>query len=865
MATAPSSEAERLPIILVPGFVCTCLEVESSTVCPSWEGSKAWLGLNRLGFQAMHAKGMWDDKDAKTLKNKWIEHVKLAAPDQESQGIHLKAVPGLQGVLSLDPDSFFGAVAQVTPIFIYVAQVLEAMGYKEGVDMAAASYDWRFAPSILQEREKYFDHLADTVEKLDRHSTGVVLLGHSMGNKTVAYFLEHAKKSRGQAWIDRHIYSWMATGAPFLGAFATLRSTVMGDKFGLDSFVSDSEARALARSLSASPWLLPTGCQAQKPCVYLRRGGVLEVRNFRALVSHCGIDSARNKLLLTVEVSFPDVSKSALTTKSASSFDGTSASWLVENNLMQFAGPPELTKGATLQVTVKEKGMHDDKDANVLKRFSKGIIAGAKLIGEAAKGRKSLGVPKAATSPVDLQQLLRSRPARDGFVEVQLPVTSSGASLFGGGASAASGDSVFFEMRWLDFKALCDEWLGSQNLTASVASPVTEAPVCHSRRHHEVYDPVGTQELLKIERCEQMLKTLQTYYDGDPLTNWSGFNDCPPVKRVLAVHGVNLPTEEMYALRINTVRFKATELQTRLVLDDEAELSKKSDALRMEAGVVKAIGGAGTMSGDGTVPLASLEHCREWVSSGLELKLVHLEQVEHRVMLTDPLFHQVIKESLLLRPPAHRAQPSQKYFIAGTWKNWTPEPMEWDGGFFVFVVRIGSQGWESFQLVLNGSWDMVIYPSVKSAGPAVPHEICGPDKGNGGKDWIIGKAGMKLLTSGLRPGLEFKVKLEVDAAGNAQKVTWDPFFRVQHVTATGPFQPPARATGGKWQVAKTPSNSAWWDFPAEAAKELSAAAAAGSTEVRVSFGGNSYNVNLTTMLQTNLTTGKQRQVRLLRE
>ena len=62
-------------------------------------------------------------------------------------------------------------------------------------------------------------------------------------NQVVSYFLEFVKKTRGQNWIDRHINLWIAAGAPHCGAPQALRSTVFGDKFGLDRFVTDSEVR----------------------------------------------------------------------------------------------------------------------------------------------------------------------------------------------------------------------------------------------------------------------------------------------------------------------------------------------------------------------------------------------------------------------------------------------------------------------------------------------------------------------------------------------------------------------------------------------------------------------------------------------
>ncbi|CAE7692284.1 PSAT, partial [Symbiodinium necroappetens] len=75
--------------------------------------------------------------------------------------------------------------------------MLEKLGYQEGVDLIAAPYDWRFAPSVMEKREGYFQRLLASIESLDKDGTGVILLAHSMGNKVVSYFLDFAVKQKG--------------------------------------------------------------------------------------------------------------------------------------------------------------------------------------------------------------------------------------------------------------------------------------------------------------------------------------------------------------------------------------------------------------------------------------------------------------------------------------------------------------------------------------------------------------------------------------------------------------------------------------------------------------------------------------------
>ena len=86
----------------------------------------------------------------------------------------------------------------------------------------------------------------------------VVVLCHSMGNRTFQYFLQWMKiQEGGQKWIDENIHAFLAVGAPFLGAPKTVRSIVSGDQMGLEVFLTLEESRVLARSSSTLQWLFP--------------------------------------------------------------------------------------------------------------------------------------------------------------------------------------------------------------------------------------------------------------------------------------------------------------------------------------------------------------------------------------------------------------------------------------------------------------------------------------------------------------------------------------------------------------------------------------------------------------------------------
>jgi len=118
--------------------------------------------------------------------------------------------------------------------------------------------------------------------------------------------------------------------------------------------------------------------------------------------------------------------------------------------------------------------------------------------------------------------------------------------------------------------------------------------------------------------------------------------------------------------------------------------------------------------------------------------------------------------------------PPVTYWIAGTWAEWLPAPMLWDGECFYAMVRIGSRGWEAFQFCVEGSWDKVVYPSIKDANPYRHFEFKGPDNRNKGYNWVIGRAGMNWLGHDIfAPGTRCKVKLFVDSSGKPKRMGWD--------------------------------------------------------------------------------------------
>jgi len=118
--------------------------------------------------------------------------------------------------------------------------------------------------------------------------------------------------------------------------------------------------------------------------------------------------------------------------------------------------------------------------------------------------------------------------------------------------------------------------------------------------------------------------------------------------------------------------------------------------------------------------------------------------------------------------------PSHKYFVAGTWSNFSALPMHWNGSDFVHVVTVGSKGWESFQILQGGQWDKTYYPSAKDANPYLEWKLRGPDSFGNGKNWTIGIPPDKGCDERnvAKTGEHFRITVSIDGQSDVTEVSW---------------------------------------------------------------------------------------------
>jgi hypothetical protein len=270
-STAKKTMKPKLPIALIPGLASTVLIVKKGD--KYWMNERIWFSLdkiykgkmNRMAIAGSHTIDEEKDPEAdysireqKLLsQNKWVDHMCLNEADNSSdpEGIQVRAMQGYEGVSYLAD----GIAKNMTYVMGPLIENLQEFGYTEK-NLAALPYDWRIPLATLETRDKYFTQVKTTLETL-YNNTGlpVVVVCHSMGNRVFQYFLNYAKKYYGQEWIDKYVHTFYAVGAPFLGATKILRAVVSGERFGLDFFLSTSEAIKFARTVGSFPSMLPIG------------------------------------------------------------------------------------------------------------------------------------------------------------------------------------------------------------------------------------------------------------------------------------------------------------------------------------------------------------------------------------------------------------------------------------------------------------------------------------------------------------------------------------------------------------------------------------------------------------------------------
>ncbi|CAK4128807.1 unnamed protein product [Aphanomyces euteiches] len=245
---AAAPEEDILPVLIIPGYASSQLHAWRSERCGALGqdvsiGDRVWVNVAHLIAQ----------------KDCWIKCMSLHVEDQSDVSCKLRAGEGISSIAELAPGLFTG------PMSIVWRNVIETLTGRFDLgphQLLVASYDWRLPPSKLQERDLYFYSMQQKIEDAvgKSGSRGIVVLAHSLGNSVFRYFLAWLKKQipddeAYQRWIDRHIASYFAVGAPFLGSTEIVEAVTAGGTVSIP--LSKETLRELQVTYGSTQWMLP--------------------------------------------------------------------------------------------------------------------------------------------------------------------------------------------------------------------------------------------------------------------------------------------------------------------------------------------------------------------------------------------------------------------------------------------------------------------------------------------------------------------------------------------------------------------------------------------------------------------------------
>ena len=216
---ASKGAVAKYPVVIVPGFVTSGLEVWAGKDCAKKHfRQRLWAALGG-------ARSFLTDREC------WAEHMRLnLTTGSDVDGIRLRAAEGFNAA------DYFMANYWV---FGKIIENLADLGYSTS-NMVMMPYDWRLEYSLLEARDGYFTQLANSIERL-HHVQGrkVVLVTHSMGALVCHYFFAWVTSNtakggggRGRRWVDKHVHSYVNLAGSHLGvpkAASALLSGEMSD------------------------------------------------------------------------------------------------------------------------------------------------------------------------------------------------------------------------------------------------------------------------------------------------------------------------------------------------------------------------------------------------------------------------------------------------------------------------------------------------------------------------------------------------------------------------------------------------------------------------------------------------------------
>lgn len=213
IAFAEMGVAPKYPIVMIPGFISTGLEVWGSPKQCFRHNirQRLWGSMNMVQTMLLNTEC-------------WMKHMALdPVTGLDPPGIRLRAAQGFEAA---------DFVVAGYWVWAKIIENLAHVGY-DSSNMHFASYDWRLAPNLLEQRDQYFTKLTTQIESLVNANGKVVIVGHSMAALYITYFIKWVESRKGgnrsANWVNEHIQSIVHIGGAFLGVPKTLSAWLSGE------------------------------------------------------------------------------------------------------------------------------------------------------------------------------------------------------------------------------------------------------------------------------------------------------------------------------------------------------------------------------------------------------------------------------------------------------------------------------------------------------------------------------------------------------------------------------------------------------------------------------------------------------------
>ncbi|CEF64761.1 Lecithin:cholesterol/phospholipid:diacylglycerol acyltransferase family-containing protein [Strongyloides ratti] len=238
------------PVILVPGFGGTRLEAKlnkPSTVhyiCSKTTSDYFDIWLNLQQFTAL-AIDCFIDNMRMVFNN-------VTKKCENSPGVDIRT--GEFGYDTSIVEWLDSVHFPQANYFATIADTLVSWGYRRNEDLRAAPFDWRLKPT---EMDDFYLKFKVTIMRTSwfNNNRKVVLLGHSLGNIHINYFLHNFVDKE---FRDRYIQSHIALAAPWGGSMQIVKLLVSG--YNMEMYrilLAPSKLRPMQRTWGSSYLLFP--------------------------------------------------------------------------------------------------------------------------------------------------------------------------------------------------------------------------------------------------------------------------------------------------------------------------------------------------------------------------------------------------------------------------------------------------------------------------------------------------------------------------------------------------------------------------------------------------------------------------------